>query len=397
MREPSEKQKRLGKRCYVCNDRSHHPGPFCEPCHQMNDTHRNAKTDMTGKVCVVTGCRLKIGYQTALSLLRMGATVIGTTRFPVDALRRFHAENDGAEIMSRLRIYRVDLLCMSDITAFTNRILTECPPLHVIVNNAAQTIRRPRAFYEHLLDAEMKGFSTDDLPGPIGDIMGWERLAIENFSVSKDEDQATTHKAHPEPAVAKHHKEGDSNHSVTGSHGEAVQTFFPPGELDADGQQVDLRPENSWTQAMGEVDPVELVECLLVNAAAPFILVQNLLPRLSATEGLKFIVNASAMEGKFNRYKTHFHPHTNMAKAALNQWVRTSGCQLAKSKIFMTAVDTGWVTDERPAPLREALPYDIPLDSLDGAMRLLHPIITGYSGGHLYHSVFLKDYKYTSW
>jgi NAD(P)-dependent dehydrogenase (short-subunit alcohol dehydrogenase family) len=395
MREPSEKQKRLGKRCYVCNNRSHHPGPFCEPCHQMNDTHRHAKTDMTGKVCVVTGCRLKIGYQAALSLLRMGATVIGTTRFPADALRRFQAETDGAEITTRLRIFRVDLLCMSDIASLTNRIMTECPRLHVVVNNAAQTIRRPRAFYEHLLDAEDRG---DERVEQIGDApTGGEPLAIENLPMPEGRDKATTHQAHPEtvsvsPVEVKH-----ITHMVTGSHEEAMQVYFPPGELDADGQQVDLRPENSWTQAMGEVDPVELVECLLVNAAAPFILVQNLLPRLSATEGLKFIVNASAMEGKFNRYKTHFHPHTNMAKAALNQWVRTSGGQLAKSNIFMTAVDTGWVTDERPVRFREALPYDIPLDSLDGAMRLLHPIIGGYSGEHLYHSVFLKDYQYTSW
>lgn len=416
----TEKEKRLGKRCYVCNMRSHYPGPFCEDCYQMNAGHRENKTDLTGKVCIVTGCRVKIGYQTALALLRMGATVVGTTRFPADALRRFRAEEDGEVIVARLRIHRVELLCMGDITRFTNAILEEYKDLHVIVNNAAQTIKRPPDFYKHLLPAEQVGHaeSTNTTKGTFQPARLTDATNVEYAEEEEEEEMGGERASHgPEipgvrqrdealPVGRQDERRGDGR-DVKRDEGREVELgtprdvslpdHFPEGQLDEDGQQVDLRKENSWTQEMGQVNPVELVECLFMNAAAPFILVQNLLPLLRVTRGSKFVVNASAMEGKFNRYKTHYHPHTNMAKAALNQWVRTSGSQLAKMNIYMTAVDTGWVTDERPFCHRESAPYDIPLDSKDGAMRLLHPVIAGYSGGHLYHSIFLKDYKYTSW
>ena len=380
MEEATEKQTGragAGKRCYVCKARSHHPGPFCEPCYESNNTHRNAAVDMTGKVCIVTGCRLKIGYQTALALLRMGATVVGTTRFPDDGMKRYRAETDGEELITRLTLHRVDMLRMSDITAFTDYILATYQNLHVIVNNAAQTIRRPPAFYRHLLT---EGASGDQARGE-------GRPAVELLPTISTADAVI------DPVVKEVGAEKPEQNGEV-----VVHDYFPVGEVDGDGQQVDLRPENSWTQAMGAVDPVELVECLFANAAAPFILTQNLLPLLSATPGNKYVVNASAMEGKFHRhFKTQFHPHTNMAKAALNQWVRTSGGQLAKHGIFMTAVDTGWVTDERPVRYRELAPHEVPLDCKDGAMRLLHPIIAGYSGGEHYHSVFLKDFKRTSW
>jgi NAD(P)-dependent dehydrogenase (short-subunit alcohol dehydrogenase family) len=354
-----------GTKCYVCKQRNHHPGFFCRECDLLNQGKRQAATDMTGKVCVVTGCRVKIGYQAALSLLRMGATVVGTTRFPDDAFRRFAAEPDGAVVIPRLRLHRMDMMCMADITAFTNTLHANYEGgVHVVINNAAQTIRRPPAFYQHLMSGGL--MSSAVITDSVGD-----RMLI--------------------PA------EAASPPSATEPSDVVLPEHFPQGQLDEHGQQLDLRPENSWTQRMGEIDPLELVECLVINAAAPFILVQNLLGMLRAASGDKFVVNASAMEGKFYRNKTPFHPHTNMAKAALNQWVRTSSGQLAKENIFMTAVDTGWVTDERPHRYQQKAPHEIPLDCKDGAMRLLHPIIEGYSGGQLFHGVFLKDYKITSW
>jgi NAD(P)-dependent dehydrogenase (short-subunit alcohol dehydrogenase family) len=360
------------KKCYICQVRSRHPGPFCEACDVLNTAHREAKVDMTGRVCIVTGCRVKIGYEVALALLRMGATVVGTTRFPKDALGRFLAETDGEEIVTRLQLYEVDLLRLSTISDFTYRVLTDHPRIHAVINNAAQTIRRPPAFYAHLL------------PGEALPVTGAPLAPLALTAAGPADGSADCPRGGADPGA-------DPGVDLV-SH-----DFFPAGMLDEHGQQVDLRPENTWTQMMGSIDPVEVVECLAVNAAAPFILVQSLLPGLLAASGNRFVVNASAMEGKFYRPKTPFHPHTNMAKAALNQWTRTSGGQLAKSNIFMTAVDTGWVTDERPVRYQHDAPFEVPLDCKDGAMRLLHPIIEGYSGGELFHSIFLKDFRKTTW
>lgn len=54
----------------------------------------------------------------------------------------------------------------------------------------------------------------------------------------------------------------------------------------------------------------------------------------------RFIINVSAMEGKFNRSKTPNHPQTNMAKAALNMMTRTSAQDYAEDLIFMNCADT---------------------------------------------------------
>ena len=124
-------------------------------------------------------------------------------------------------------------------------------------------------------------------------------------------------------------------------------------------QQIDLRTSNSWLLKMGDVSTPELVEVFAINTLAPFLLNARLQPLLAATATMgppsasgpaaAFIVNVSAMEGKFYRHKTPNHPHTNMAKAALNMMTRTSAAELAAShRIFMTAVDTGWINDENP-------------------------------------------------
>ena len=115
-----------------------------------------------------------------------------------------------------------------------------------------------------------------------------------------------------------------------------------------------------------------------------------------------FIVNVSAMEGKFYRHKTANHPHTNMAKAALNMMTRTSAAELAaRHRIFMTAVDTGWINDENPRPkaarTAEVHHFQTPIDEVDAAARVLHPVFDGLATGRPLSGVFLKDYEETEW
>lgn len=370
------------RKCYICKRSSiskESAEQSCETCVDVNNQHRSATADMRGMTCIVTGCRVKIGFEICLALLRMGARVIGTTRFPADAIKRYLGEKDGQKLVQNLTLYAVDFRDIRTLRQFAQAIEASNDHLHVIINNAAQTIRRPPAFYQHLLENEQKlQCSSDTRRG---------QCAVPD----KGGLGAVVHNLHEQdrPFAA-------ALTQLVLMAGDGESHDFPVGSLDADGQQIDLREQLSWSTAFGQVDPVELTEVFLINAIAPFILTQDLLATLRRTSGKKFIVNVSAMEGKFNRRKSACHPHTNMAKSALNQWVKTSGEELAREMIYMTAVDTGWVTDERPFHQKQDK-FVPPLDSKDGATRVLHPIIEGLNGGRLFAGVFLKDYAETTW
>ena len=160
---------------------------------------------------------------------------------------------------------------------------------------------------------------------------------------------------------------------------------------------------NSWRMKLADVPAPEMLEVQLVNAVAPFVLSSKLLPLMRRDNtGQKHIVNVTAMEGKFNRFtKTDRHPHTNMAKAALNMLTHTSAKELAQDGIFMNAVDTGWVTDEDPANIseRKQVEHDFqpPLEIVDGAARICDPFFHGILTGQHWCGAFLKDYKPTEW
>ncbi len=346
-------------RCYVCKAAYSAVHPFyhllCPACAALNARKRLQTADLTGHVALVTGGRIKIGYQVALRLLRDGARVIVTTRFPADAARRFEAESDRPQWQDRLRLEGLDLRRLPAVEEFTRDLLASEPALDILINNAAQTIRRPPAFYRHLLA---------------------EERALPQLE------------AGPEAAGA----------------GLELMDHFPPGRYDRDGQQVDTRPTNSWRLRLDEIETVEMLEVQVVNAVAPFLLNARLKPLLLRSPfARRFIVNVSAMEGQFGREsKTVFHPHTNMAKAALNMMTRTSAADYARDGIYMNSVDTGWVTDENPHPRRTHLQEKrgvwTPLDSTDGMARIYDPIVRGLTEeatppfGH-----FLKDYAPHPW
>ena len=371
---PAPPQEKHLPRCYICKARMAHRHPanpaLCTSCGDMNDQKRTARADLTGRRAVLTGGRVKIGYAASLKLLRDGAHVTVTTRFPQDAAARYAQEPDAAQWRERLRFYGLDLRDLRGVQHLIQHLNDTEPHLDILLNNAAQTISRPQAFYAHLLGGERTALQ--------GGAAGIPILHLAPLLQTVD-----TLPENAEP--------------------DALQTYFPSGELDTDGQQLDLRPENSWSARLEDVELRELLEVQLVNASAPFMLCRGLLPLFRRSPfQRRFIVNVSAMEGQFTRRsKTERHPHTNMAKAALNMLTRTSGPDLAQEGIYMTSVDTGWITNENPHPKTAAmadLGFRLPLDIVDGASRIYGPIVEGLTQSQTPHfGVFLKDYHPYPW
>jgi len=405
--EEREEQPRLNKEraCYVCKQpftKVHrYYDSMCEPCGDFNYAKREQSVDLDGHYALVTGARVKIGFQASLKLLRAGAHVIVTTRFPVDAADRYSKEPDFSAFRGRLQIHGLDLRHTPSVELFTRFLAERLPRLDYILNNACQTVRRPAGFFQHLLAREAESIAS--LPADLrGVLAGHDELCHRL-------EQSNTLGAGALIAAAERSRGEGLVHSAALSQRHYLdedyrggEALFPANRFDEDRQQVDLREMNSWRLRMHEVETPELLEVQLVNAIAPYILNARLKPLMVRTQGAhKHIVNVSAMEGQFYRTtKTDKHPHTNMAKAALNMMTRTSAPDFVKDGIHMNAVDTGWVTDEDPAvhAARKAeLGFSPPLDIIDGAARIVDPVFSGRITGEHVWGQFLKDYKPAPW
>ncbi|MFD7733551.1 SDR family oxidoreductase [Kitasatospora phosalacinea] len=362
------------QRCYVCKQHYRQVDGFyhrlCPACAEDHTARRALSTDLAGRRVLLTGGRVKIGFQLALMMLRDGAELVVTSRFPHDTLRRFRAAEGSARWLHRLRIVGIDLRDPRQVLGLCEQLHAEGRPLDILVNNAAQTLRRPPESYA-LLAAGEHG----SIPAQVGHAPGFR----------------------PMPALTAAWPAAE----LAARPGTSAPAGVDVTAVDEAGLLPDTAPRNSWSATLGGLDPAEVLETQLVNALAPALLCDRLLPLLEASpHPRRYIVNVTAVEGRFAvRNKTPGHPHTNMAKAALNMLTRTSAAELATRGVYMCAVDTGWITDENPAPKKSRLVghgFRTPLDIVDGAARVYDPVVRG-EAGEPFVGVFLKDYAVAEW
>ncbi len=397
--------------CYICKKHYTQVDAFyhqlCPDCAAFSHAKRDARTDLTGRRALLTGGRAKIGMHIALRLLRDGAHTTITTRFPRDAARRFSSIPDSADWLHRLRVVGIDLRDPAQVLGLVESV-AEAGPLDILINNAAQTVRRSPGAYAPLAAAELEPLPDGPMPDMLtfghtsdlhprmllpesGNVAAARVISSSAGDAPPATDQDTS--ASRAPYLAEQAMTAGSS---------SLERMAAGTAIDAGGLVPDELHVNSWTQHVQEVEPLELLEVQLANMTAPFLLISKLRPALAAsTARRKYVVNVSAMEGQFaRRYKGPGHPHTNMAKAALNMLTRTSAGEMFETDgILMTAVDTGWITDERPHHTKVRLAeegFHAPLDLVDGAARVYDPIVRGEDGEDIF-GVFLKDYRPAAW
>ena len=379
-------------RCYACRSRfgeRHAVYPsLCPGCAAHHLAKREQTADLSGRVALVTGARVTSGFATALKLLRAGAVVLGTTRFPRDAATRFAAEPDFQRWSHRLQLYGLDLRSPAWVEAFAGHLAASVARLDVLVNNAAQTVRRPAPFYAHLARAERD--PGRDLDASLRRVLAAGREFAGTYAGTLVDAGAgalsamlSQAKVLPEDAAA----------LVPGGSAGLVAT--------ADGVRDD-RARNSWMLRLDEVATAECLEVLLVNAAAPLVLAGRLRP-LMARDAVadKWIVNVAAVEGQFSRQqKDGRHPHLDMAKAALNMMTRSAAADYARDRIYMNSVDVGWFSNGEPSPVAAAMRargFTLPLDATDAAARVCDPVFSAIRSGRSTHGQLLKDYAPVAW
>ncbi|WP_209020775.1 SDR family NAD(P)-dependent oxidoreductase [Nocardioides sp. 1609] len=395
--------------CYICKrdytlvDAFYHW--LCPDCAARSHAKRDQGTDLTGRRALLTGGRAKIGMYIALRLLRDGAHLTITTRFPHDAARRFSSLADSGDWLHRLKVVGIDLRDPTQVVALADDVAA-AGRLDVLINNACQTVRRSPGAYAPLVEAEREPLPEGvELP----EMVTFDRVSeLHPAAISGALAQAPV--AHHDGESLEHARAAHTAASLTAlalrGGSASLDAHLAGTAVDAGGLLPDVATANSWTQTVDEVDPLELLEVQLCNSVAPFLLVSRLRPAMAAAaaaapSGRAHVVNVSAMEGQFGRrYKGPGHPHTNMAKAALNMLTRTSAGEMFETdRILMNAVDTGWITDERPhhEKLRIAAEgWHAPLDLVDGAARVYDPVVRGEAGEDL-HGHFLKDYDPSPW
>ena len=417
----SEKQKVIFKNCYICKEKfglnNIHSfyGNLCKKCGDYNYSFRTMKLDFTGRIAIVTGGRVKIGYYIATKLLSYGAKVLITSRFPKDTLFKYQNDPEYEKWKNNLIIYPIDFRIFESTIKFVQFIKDNFPHVDILINNAAQTIRRTASYYKYLLPIETKDLSKEDDKKIIkNDFINLQKQLKADESTQAPNPQSTKKEIQNSLISLMDNKSKEYQEilplSVIASQIRIMEEKSQPHVtvMGGDGQPYDFsKGKNSWNFEFDEIPFQEFTEVQIINTWTPYYLCVKLKPLMMQSPFPdKYIVNVTSVEGIFSHFKRSSHVHTNMAKAALNMFTRTCGSYLKDIGIYMTCVDTGWVSpmnemnsllDKDKKNSYENEFVNVPLDELDGAMRVLHPIIEGIKNKNYLFGILLKDYVKSPW
>ena len=430
-KEEDKKEKFMFKTCYICkkklgtNNISKFYGSMCQKCGDYNYSFRTMQLDFKGRIAVVTGGRIKIGFYIVKKLLSYGCQVITTSRFPNDTLNKYKEDPDYDLWKNNLIIYPIDFRLFQSTVKFVNYIKDNFSHIDFLINNAAQTVRRNTEYYEYLLPIEIKKLPKED----DNKIIKNEYLELKkelSGKLIKEEGSGSLKKEEITKKYEKKHILKSLVSLLKKNNDPETEELLPLSVITSqikimeeneqsriyimgnDGQPYDFsKGKNSWNLELDEISFQEFTEVQIINAWTPYYLCAKLKPMMMKSPFPdKYIVNVTAVEGIFNHFKRTTHVHTNMAKAALNMLTRTCGKYLEKDKIYMTCVDTGWVShmnemnkiiEGENKDYSEFEMANVPLDELDGAMRVLHPIIEGIKNKNYLFGILLKDYVKSKW
>ncbi|KAJ3199269.1 hypothetical protein HDU82_000585 [Entophlyctis luteolus] len=426
--------------CYICSAKcasdSSGKVPLCPSCEDFNNeklAYMPSLSTLPGAV-VVTGARIKIGYAVALRLIDSHAPlVVLTTRFPftlAEALLRDRPQILGADGATQVHIYGADFRSPNVVGLLTNHWRHWYPSVSAIINNAAQTIRRPAAFYQPIVETEQQIIGRADArvmrlvkqppDNPFDDAeprssggggLLSSSLSPPPFDALLQVASATESSLFTQLKVLPHDFEqfdaalyppAESSLSSSSSSSSSSAAQDPvTGEVVQDG-----RAHNTWTQAFTQTHPLEALETLVVNAWAPFAIVQALAGRLAARAVVVGVT--SRKEGAAERQARDggLHAHSNMAKAALEAMTRSVAAEVSGRRdrspvprdVLVCAVDPGWVSTfaiPRTASAdaghtRKSLP---PLTYEDAAARILDPVVRKMGGEDIPNGVLFRNYK----
>lgn len=343
---------KIMRRCMMCKSIVVNYYGICSTCKQLNKDMADIHINLEGYTALVTGARIKIGYATCLRLLRDGANVIGITRFPYDAIRRYTEEPDYEDFKERLFIYGFDLRRVDLIGELANFLYEHFKSIDIIINNAAQTIKKSRKYYEELTEIEAKAKVLLH-----GEVLKCLASSQETYN------EQSWLSVNPKYEVSKY--EESPNY-------------------------------NSWVSKVEELSVEEMLEVQLINVTAPMLLISRLKELMKKSPHKnRFIINVSSVEGRFNRkIKLARHVHTNMAKASLNMMTHSLSLDYSKDDIYMYNVDPGWVSNQFPEDYEVSKNFVPYLSLQDGATRLTHPIYTFLNEDKIKSiGTFYKDFK----
>lgn len=398
---------RTSRRCYICrhlllpSDAHHLYASLCRPCGTFNlsasELSVPSHLNLFGKTVLVTGGRINLGFHTARRLLRCGANVIVSSRYPRDAELRFSRQHDFDEWSPRLRVVGADFRTAKDafqLVTTVKRLLQEWTnsKLDILINNAAQTLTDS-------IKSEVKAITREeDLREEVGKNSISSRRVLDSnhpYEPKVRGGMLASWAGLEGPMTKLEIDNGVSNPDANSS----AESKINAKQKGLSGSAEETMGKSSWVQTANEIPYEDIISAFSVNSFVPLILCRELLPLMgnemsigtTTVRPLGYIINVSSREGIFEdgKGKREYHVHTNMSKAAINMITETEAGAAWKRRVAMNSVDPGYMS---AAPEFQS-EGGCPIGFEDGAARIMWPIAIGeQKDGMIIRGRFLKHF-----